>query len=295
MLSIKKKFQILTYNIGFIVKGLSSVMDEGINRGDICWLIHPYKDRFFADPFLFRVDEKYYYVLVEEYMFWEEKGKITLLTVEKESCKLINRKVIIEEPYHLSFPFCELNGDTVVTESVASGKTYEYTIDFNKQCITNKKEILSDGLIDAVFYRDKNGDNWILASHLQNPKEDLFLYKYTEHGYAIQNDGKPIMRSLEYTRGAGRFFEYKGQVFRPVQDSQIRYGRQTNIMLIESISDQGIITKKVNSVNSFNNPPFDETLHTFNVYDEIIIVDGSKDILRFPMKLFYKKCRFLFK
>ena len=48
-------------------------------------------------------------------------------------------------------------------------------------------------------------------------------------------------------------------------------------------------------LNSFKNPPYDETLHTFNVYDDVIVVDGSKDFLRFPAKIFYKKFRWMFK
>ena len=61
------------------------------------------------------------------------------------------------------------------------------------------------------------------------------------------------------------------------------------------IGKDGYEAKEFCTLNSFKNPPFDETMHTFNVYDEIIIVDGSKDFFRFPMKLLYKKCRWLFR
>ena len=48
-------------------------------------------------------------------------------------------------------------------------------------------------------------------------------------------------------------------------------------------------------LNSFENAPYDETLHTFNVYDNVIMVDGSKDFMRFPVKILYKKFRWMFK
>ena len=54
------------------------------------------------------------------------------------------------------------------------------------------------------------------------------------------------------------------------------------------IGHEGYQGEVVCTLNSFENPPFNETMHTFNVYDDCIVVDGSKDYVRFPMKLFYK-------
>ena len=65
MLSIINKFKILTYNIGFVKKSISEIISDGFKKNEIVWLKHNYKDRFFADPFMIKIDDKYYYLLVE--------------------------------------------------------------------------------------------------------------------------------------------------------------------------------------------------------------------------------------
>lgn len=284
---VLNKFKILTYNVGIIRKDAAAIIESGIDNGDITWLEHPYKDRFFADPFLIKETENKYYILVEEYLFYEEKGKISVLIIDKERFSLLEKKNVIEEPYHLSFPFCNLNGNTIIPESVASGKTYEYIIDPETFRVLEKREILNEGLIDGVYYSD-GISRWLLASHKENPKEDLYLYKEHEGCFIPVNNGECIFSSIRFTRGAGLFFERGGVLYRPVQDSEKRYGYQTNIMRVDHIGDDGIVAEKVKTVNSFNNGPFNETMHTFNSYDGFVIVDGSKDVIRFPMKAVYK-------
>ena len=287
-MNLYKKFLIQTYNVGIIKKPIKTILSNGINKGEIIWLKHNYKDRFFADPFLVDEDKDYYYILVEEYLFWEEKGKITLLTVDKKTFSLIDRKVVIEERTHLSFPFCEFKGNTIIPESVLSGKTTEYFFDCSTHQVVGKRVILDEGLIDACFYEDSGNNKWILASNRIKPKEDMYLYKLNNEQYVKLNEGKPIMSSIELTRSAGRFFSVDGQLYRPVQDSSGRYGRQTKIVKINSLDENGYDAEEMHTLNSFDNPPFDETMHTFNVYDGFVIVDGSKDFFRFPMKAFYK-------
>lgn len=294
-MNLYKKFLIQTYNVGLIKKPIDDVIKKGVQTGDIIWLKHNYKDRFFADPFLLREDSQFYYILVEEFLFWEEKGKITLLKIKKDNFSLVERKIIIEEPTHLSFPFCEVNGSTITPESVLSGKTKVYNIDLEDMTVKNSQIILNEGLIDASFYTDRQGNKWILTAKSNNPKEDMYMYVLDGKRYVPVMDGKVIEKSVEETRSAGRLFEVNGELYRPVQDSTQRYGRQTRIMKIDKLDKDGYKAECVQVINGKDNPPYNETLHTFNVYDNCIIVDGSKDYFRFPMKIFYKKFRWLFK
>lgn len=294
-MNLYKKFLIQTYNIGIIKKPIGNILNEGIGKGEITWLKHAFKDRFFADPFMIKEDKEYYYILVEEFLFWEEKGKITLLKVKKEDFSLVERKIIIEEQTHLSFPFCELNGTTIIPESVLSGKTNEYSIDLDTMAIINSREVLNVGLIDAAFYTDIQGGKWIFAAKTNNPKEDMYMYKLNRNVYEPLNNGQVVEHSIEETRSAGKLFEYNGNLYRPVQDSTQRYGRQTRIMRIDKLDEENYKASCVQVINGKDNPPYNETLHTFNVYNNCVIVDGSKDYFRFPMKILYKKFRWIFK
>ena len=72
-MNILDRFRIQTYNIGIIKKPINDVLSNGIDSNSITWLKHTYKDRFFADPFMIDETEQYYYILCEEYLFFEEK------------------------------------------------------------------------------------------------------------------------------------------------------------------------------------------------------------------------------
>lgn len=283
---LKRKFSIETYNVGIVLKPISEVMTSGICKGDIHWVNHNYKDRFFADPFLYNEDEEHYYILCEEFIFWEEKGKITLLTVEKDSYRLVDRRVIIEEPYHLSFPFCSFKGDSIIPEACASGKMIKYSVDENLK-VTGKTVIADEGLVDSSFVIDEKGEGWMYTSKNKNPLKDLYSYKEVE-GKFIPCPESVILSDERIARSAGRFFYYGEELYRPVQDCEGRYGRQTRIMHVNSFGLNGYKAEEIVTVNSFENPPYKESMHTFNVYDNCIIVDGSGDFVRFPMKIVYK-------
>ena len=293
-MNIIQKFKILTYNIGFLSCSLDELMTTGIKQNNIIWMKHNYKDRYFADPFLIKMDDKFLYVICEEYTFWEEKGKISLLKVDKKTFRLVEKKIIIEEQTHLSFPFCELNGDTITPESCKSGNCYKYTIDIKSWEILNKQIIVKEGLIDAAFYTDIKGNEWIFASKDKIPSTELFLY-YKKDGSYKEFENNPVLCNNRIARSAGKIFEWHGELFRPVQDCKKRYGWQTKIMHIDELDINDYKASEHITINSFENPPYNETLHTLNVYDGCIVVDGSKDFLRFPMKFFYKKFRLFFK
>lgn len=291
-MNIVEKFKILTYNVGFIYKPINNVLVTGVQAGDIVWMKHSYNDRYFADPFMVDEDKRNYYILCEEYPFWSEIGKIVLLTVDRKKHAVVSRKMIIDEPYHLSFPYCKLRGDWILPEASASGAAYIYKYSCAEQKVVEKRKICDVGLIDNVRYSDKSGD-YIYAGEIKIPSTELYEFKKNDDG--IYKEIRLIQSDNRTSRGAGDFFTVNNILYRAVQDCKGRYGRQTKIMRIKSIGNDGYQAEEAVTINSFDNPPFDETLHTFNVYDDVIVIDGSRDFIRFPMKIFYKKCRWIFK
>lgn len=294
-MNIIERFKVEVYNVGLVTKGIDAVMNEGINKGDIIWLKHKYKDRYFADPFLLDSDDEFYYIICEEFMFFELKGKITVLTVDKKTFELKERKVVIEEPTHLSFPYCKYGEYVIIPESSKSHKCIQYTLDKKNLAVTDRKEIADVGLIDQAIVEDVEG-SWMYAGELKNSSSDLYVFKknHGDDAYKTVSD-IPVLSDGKYARGAGDFFTWKGKLYRPVQDCEGRYGKQTRIMEMLKVGKDGYEAKEHIALNSFQNPPYDLTMHTFNVYDECIIVDGSNDFMKFPAKILYRYCRFLFK
>jgi glycosyltransferase involved in cell wall biosynthesis len=281
------KFKIQTYNIGIIQSSCQDILDN-LSEMKIVWLEHRFKDRFFADPFLLWQDDINYYLLAEEFIFWEGKGKIAFLTVDKKSFSLKEKQTIIEEPYHLSYPFCEEGGKTVLVESCAADKSYEYHLSEDRRSVLKKKLVSNVGLIDQTRLK-KDGIEWLFATDVKSPLSQLnIFYRYKPSKCFIPLDGNPVKNDIRTARPAGRFFLYGDKLIRPVQDSENRYGYCIRLMEVLNLDMQGLVEQEIACIKSENNPPFNETFHTFNVYDNFIIVDGSRDFIRFPMKIIYR-------
>lgn len=285
-MSFKSKWQILTYNIGFIQKPVAQVIENGIGENEIIWLNHKYKDRFFADPFLLTEDEDFYYIVCEELVFWEGKGKISLLVVRKSDFLLVKKETLIDEPWHLSFPFVYKN-EYIIPESHRGGKAYMYHIDLGKMEIDSKELICEEcGFVDPVITEDDRGKEILLSS--DNLSQNMFAFTKDDNGKFARASKTSLICDKKRARAAGKMFTYKGEKVFPVQDCEERYGRQTRLEKIASLTADNYTIDEIATINSDKNPPYNETMHTFNVYDDFVIIDGSKDFARFPMKIFYR-------
>jgi hypothetical protein len=122
---------------------------------NIRWMKHTYHDRWFADPFIVNEDEKYYIVLVEEYMRDSKKGRIAKLTVEKENFRLIENETILDIDTHLSFPNpITLDKRYVFPENSQYGKLQCYF--FNNKRLEKTNIIVDMPLADAIIFEYKN-------------------------------------------------------------------------------------------------------------------------------------------
>ena len=61
------------------------------------------KNAYFADPFVIKFKNNNY-IFVEDYSYKKEKGSISVIEIDQNDNKKVFRN-IIEEPFHMSFPF----------------------------------------------------------------------------------------------------------------------------------------------------------------------------------------------
>lgn len=273
MKKLQKRFTIQVYNIGITS---TSIIDNGIDKNSIKWLEHNYYDRFFADPFLWYQDDENYYILVEEMCFFEEYGKISLLTVDKLKFSLKNKKTIIEEPFHLSFPYCKLNGNIIVPEAGQSGKCTCYILSKDTHNVISKEVISDIGIIDPIFLGEIN-NSLLLGSKIEDPNEKIYIFEKDAKGKYKPRD-KPLYTSKQKSRNGGDFFTYKNKFYRPAQDCTIRYGCGIQLMNIINKTNNLYLESEDKYLSSQKCLFYNETFHTFNVYDDVILVDGSVDI-----------------
>lgn len=279
-MSIKEKFKLGIYNVGIIKKDVCNLLNG--EEYEIIWLKHNYKDRFFADPFLLHEDDMLYYILVEEFCFYENIGKISLLHVGKKDFSLLKKEILIQEDYHMSFPYCD--GEWIYPEAYRSGAYYKYEI----KNIANKQRISDTGLIDPIpITIDKQ--EWLLTMTANNPLENLYLFKKNSDDMYEMYSTEPIKKDIKSSRPAGQSFVRNGVLYRPVQDSEEMYGRRTHIMQIHSINEYCINEEKVMTIDSDKFGPYNQGLHTFNVYNDFIIVDGYYETYSYIGKSLYVK------
>lgn len=279
-----KKLQLGCWNVGIIESKVEDILNGKPYK--IRWMKHSYCDRFFADPFLYKYDSKYYYILAEELKFFEEKGRIVLLTVNKKTMKLTKREPYIDEQYHLSYPNYDESNNCIIPEGYKSGALYSYKI--KNDNTLEKTKILDVPLIDPTFVKYNNVE-WLFGTTKDmeiDAKQKLSIY-YLENGEYSPHKNNPVKVDIKTARPAGKLFFHNGELYRPAQDSSRIYGGQTKIMHVKQLNKETFEEEEVAIVSSKDCKDYSEGLHTFNVYDGFIVVDG------YAMKLIFNKIFFV--
>ena len=273
------KFLLGVWNVGIIEDSIQSLLNEQ-HKYSVRWVKHKYKDRFFADPFLYKIDNVNYYILVEEFPFYTNKGYISLLTVNRKTMKLIKKERLLEESWHLSYPF--VYKGKVVPEAYRSGKVYAY--DFSNKKDGHKEIFFDSGLIDQTLV-EYDGKEWMFATDKENALSGLkIFYRNSSMDNWKEHSKNPVKNDITNSRPGGHFFEIDNILYRPVQDSQERYGRRIRIMRVDKLTEDDFEETEVAVFDSDKFPPYNKGFHTFNVEDGFIIVDGYQEKHSFFIK-----------
>lgn len=120
--------------LGFVRGGMDAVMSDSPLKIDV--VRNPYKDRWFADPFVLDVTDTKIMLLVEELRYSHPVGRIAKLTIDRKSMAIEKMDIILECPKHLSFPNIFRKGGKVYVypENCQSGalNIYEYDDEGNR-------------------------------------------------------------------------------------------------------------------------------------------------------------------
>lgn len=271
-MKLRRKIGLTTWNIGFV----NSAPDEFIRKrelGKIQWLKHAYRDRFFADPFILSVTDDEIKVLVEELEFETNKGRITLLVIDRENKSLVQRKPLLELSTHLSYPAIINVGNRtfVYPESSESGALLLYEYDYTKDTLTYVSTLAEVGLVDATIYR-ANNNYYMFATKLPNTQQDAYLYKASDfRGKYIEISC--VARGKRNSRPAGNLITIGNEIYRPAQNCVRRYGANLEILKVEHIQGQ---YKETHVFSVFPKAyRYNLGLHTINFYENIGVVDGK--------------------
>ncbi|MBR6972700.1 MAG: hypothetical protein IKH89_08170 [Bacteroidales bacterium] len=224
------------WNIGFCEQTPEELVTNK-SLSPIRWMKHPYRDRWFADPFIYEVTNNEIVVFVEECPMEKPKGIICELHIDRRTLRLLKRYVLLELDTHLSYPAIIRYGGQayVYPENGASGKLNIYRYDSEKHQLVEPRCILEDAMADSTII-NQNGAFYLIATKSENSQEDAFLY----HSNDILSPFKPIFNnsvqsSRKCSRPAGNWITLNNRICRPSQNCEARYGSGITIMEVDSL------------------------------------------------------------
>ena len=185
-------------------------------------------DRFYADPFLHRANDRTF-LFVEEYPYANRRGLISAAEVMGD--RLLSAPVpVLQRPYHLSYPFVfEHEGEfymipeTGENRSVELYRAAEFPWKWELSAVLMEGAVFSDATIlfhDGLWWLFVTAD-WFGAS----TQDELSIF-YSEK---LRGDWKPhlanpVKSDSRLSRPAGRIVQQNGRLFRPAQDCDRTYG-----------------------------------------------------------------------
>jgi hypothetical protein len=232
---------------------------------------------FRADPFLVEHDGRHF-IFFEEFRRSMQKGLIGCMEVS-DGLRLGESQVVLERPYHLSYPFVIREHDEVfmIPETASNGTVELYRcVAFPDRWVLDT--VLLEGFagIDSTVVK-KNGRFWLFSCRRDSrsdTSDDLYIFWATSlRGPWQPHALNPVLSDARLARGAGQFFEADGKLFRPSQDGSKRYGWRMNLNRVLLLSEAEYKEEATGIADSRWSQHV-EGAHTWNADSKFEVIDG---------------------
>lgn len=261
------------WNIGFC-KQFPEALISSKSLERIQWLKHPYRDRWFADPFIYKVTDDEIIVFVEECPIENPKGIICELVIDRRTMRLKERYVLLELDTHLSYPAIirEEGKVYVYPENGFSGKLNIYEYDEAKHCLANPICILDEAVADASIIKT-GGKYLLICTHYPDTQEKAYIYESASlFGPFKKISDNPFQTLLSCSRPGGNWIEVGKELYRPAQNCEIRYGGSLSIMKCKPV--ETVIVEEVCFEIQPVSRRYNLGIHTLNFYQDTCVIDG---------------------
>ena len=278
------KFFYEQWIIGIAKGDMESMIRSKEFDPEIVWLPIKNFEENWADPFIVKADDGSYDVYYEKFYDHPGVGSIWRMKINKD-LEVISHNEVLDRNFHLSYPYIFLENVKfyIIPETAEIGKLscYEYNHAENKIIKTN--HLIDQALHDATILKH-NGKYWVFG--MQRSKDDRSMYEsWVYHaeifdGQYIPHSQNPVKVSLKGTRPAGDFIRINGDIYRPVQDCEKEYGKSIIINKLKKICESSIEEEyhMTIEVKQKKQNKRIRKIHTINVVDDVIIVDGHRKV-----------------
>ncbi len=270
------------WRVGIAHAPLDQLLRAGTLKGTaVTWLPDLPPLQFAADPFGIRRDGNLY-IFQEIYDYRDRLGKIEALTLDS-SFKILDRRLVLQEPWHLSYPFLiEDGGETyMLPEAHRSGRLTLYrAVNFPKQWSAVQTIELDQVPIDAtpLFY---NGLWWMFYTPATTRLEKVSALHVA---FAKQLTGpwtphplNPVRFDASSARPGGTPVIRDGGIILPVQDCTKTYGgamRALNIHKLTPDAFEATASEVIGAPDTSGG--FDDGFHTLSAAGALTLVDVKR-------------------
>ncbi len=234
-------------------------------------------DRFWADPFMMEREGKAY-LFIEELLYKTNLGTINCLELDEQG-KVLSNQVVLQRPYHLSYPFIfEHRGEFYMLPETGGNHAIEvYRCKrFPDQWEFHKTLMKDVRAVDTTLFEylgrwwmfvtiaEEGNSTWdsLHLFHADDPLSD----SWTPH------PRNPVISDVRSARMAGRIFRHSGSLIRPSQDSSRRYGYALNLNRITTLTTTDYAETRMDRLE----PSEDSNIlavHTFNMSQNWTVMD----------------------
>ncbi|MBQ6067375.1 MAG: hypothetical protein IJK89_11215 [Clostridia bacterium] len=229
-----------------------------------------------ADPFLF-TENGTTYLFAELYDKKDGLGKLGYAVYDGE--RFSPWKIVISEPYHLSYPniFRQKGEIYIVPEASADNTLYAYkAVSFPDQWEKCEPILTGRCLVDTTFW-DKDGKRWMFTYDIASQtSKKLYLYTVDKDGRLEQCTDTCVSSDDASARPGGNFFQYKKDWIRVSQDCTGDYGVAVVFSKVLACSEEGYAEERLLRISPKDvriNRRFLSGLHTYNANDEMEVID----------------------
>lgn len=246
------------------------------DRDEFKYLMPPV-DRFWADPFQLKAHGKYY-IFFEDYVNSAGRAHISVVEIDRNGI-VSGPTEVLKLDCHLSYPFVfEWQGDYYMIPETGERNVVEVyrAHSFPFEWKPEKVLLEARSPLDATLVEAEG--RWWMFVNIQEEGvavnwDELHLY-YAESPLGPWNPHarNPVVSNVRSARPAGRLFLSNGVLYRPSQDSSLRYGYATTISKVTNLSTTTYAETEVLKIV----PDWDTDIigiHTVNWLDEMTVID----------------------
>ncbi|MBT2736725.1 hypothetical protein [Bacillus sp. ISL-7] len=241
-------------------------------------IIKPPLDRFYADPFIIKKDNRTF-IFFEEFIYKKGKGDISVLEIDSETNICSEPITVLDKSYHLSYPFLyEWEDDIYMIPETSGNRTIELYKAKKFPYEWELVKVLIDDInaVDATIIH-YNNKFWMFTNVFIDGSSSLdelhIFYSDNLLGEWKPHQMNPVVSNASSARPAGNIFLKEGKLMRPSQDCSFSYGYSVKFNEIVELTEEAYSENLLSELKP-NWLKKNKGTHTYNFNEDYEIIDG---------------------